>query len=264
MPVGRRGVMGLIAGLVMGVAGVALPVLCLAQAQTGASASHKSTRPPALPLGLTARFAGMDWLSLSPVQQSSLKPLAATWNSLSDGHKRKWLSITANYPRMTQAEQAKLNERMAQWAALSPQMREHARLNFAEAKAIAPADKNEKWQAYQALSPEEKQKLASSAQPKPPATALASKPAPAGKLSIMPRKRLVTPVRPASGTVPAVTPIAPIAPIAPITPAASVASGVPVASSAPVSSVSPVLPASLVVPALPGVSDPVASRPTAP
>ena len=69
---------------------------------------------------------------------------------------------------MSGAEQAKLHSRMTEWAALSPQQRTQARLNFAETKQLSPDDKKAKWEAYQALPPEEKRKLAAGAA-KPPA-----------------------------------------------------------------------------------------------
>ena len=64
---------------------------------------------------------------------------------------------------------------MTEWAALSPQQRTQARLNFAETKQLSPDDKKAKWEAYQALPPEEKRKLAAGAA-KPPPTAAAVKP----------------------------------------------------------------------------------------
>lgn len=134
----------------------------------------------------TNTFQSLDWAALSGPQQIALKPLAAQWKTFSDVQKRKWISISTNYAQMNADEQGKLHARMAQWAALSPRQREQARLNFAEIQKITPQQKNEKWQAYQALSPEAKQKLAESAQPKPPRTALAAKPAPPGKLLQVP------------------------------------------------------------------------------
>lgn len=137
--------------------------------------------------GLTAPFSSPDWKSLSTVQQASLKPLASTWENLSDQQKRKWISLSSNYSRMTADEQTKLHNRMKQWAALSPRQREQARLNFAEVKKTLPNQvKTEQWQAYQALSPEEQKRLAKSAQTKPPRTALAAQPAPANKLHQLP------------------------------------------------------------------------------
>jgi hypothetical protein len=145
---------------------------------------------------LSTSFSSLDWASLTPQQHLSLKPLDASWKSLSDAQKRKWLSMSASYPQMNPADQLKLHARMAQWAALSSRQREQARLNFAEVQKVSPDQKNEKWQAYQALSPEEKQKLAKSAQPKPPSTALAAQPVAPGKLNRLPLTGSTGPVKP--------------------------------------------------------------------
>ena len=55
-----------------------------------------------------------------------------------------------------QEAQARLHSRMAEWAALSPQQRTLARMNFAESQKVETDDKRAKWEAYQALPPEEK------------------------------------------------------------------------------------------------------------
>ena len=130
----------------------------------------------------------------------ALRPLQSTWKTLSDQQKRKWLSLSANFPRMTADDQTKLQSRMAQWAALSPRQREQARLNYAEVKKISPQQKSEQWEAYQALNPEEKHKLATAAQPNPPRTALAIKTEPHDKINRVPviesdgRVRLPVPI----------------------------------------------------------------------
>lgn len=162
----------------------------------------KPAKPVAtLPI-LASSFSALEWAKLNPEQQAALKPLAASWDKLSDAQKRKWISLSTNFKLMSTAEQVKLHERMTQWATLSPRQREQARLNFAEAQQITPQQKSEKWQAYQALSPEEKQKLARSAQPKPPRTALAAQPAPSDKLNRLPIQGKAAPVTlPASGLI---------------------------------------------------------------
>lgn len=132
------------------------------------------------------------WAELTPQQQRSLAPLAGTWRSLTEAHKRKWLALSENYPTMPPGEQARLHSRMAEWAALSPQQRTLARLNFAEAQKVAPDDKRAKWEAYQNLSPEEKRKLAAGAEaakPAPPPTAIAVQPVPQQKLTKLPKAK---------------------------------------------------------------------------
>ncbi|RYF29815.1 MAG: DUF3106 domain-containing protein, partial [Comamonadaceae bacterium] len=66
---------------------------------------------------------GPTWSELTPPQQQALKPLQGGWNSLTEAHKRKWLAMSANYPKMPAPEQARLHSRMTEWANLSPKER---------------------------------------------------------------------------------------------------------------------------------------------
>ncbi len=129
------------------------------------------------------------WADLTPAQQLSLKPLAANWTSLSEAHKRKWIAFAQNYPKMTPADQSRLHSRMTEWANLSPQQRTQARLNFAETKKLSADEKVSTWQAYQALTPEEKSRLANQGNKVPPGATSAVKPAPAQKLAVVPSTR---------------------------------------------------------------------------
>lgn len=163
-----------------------------------APASAKfSPTTPANAAVLIAISSKPEWKELTTAQQLSLKPLAANWSSLGEGQKRKWIAIAANYPQLGAAEQSKLHERMTEWVALSPKQREQARLNFAQTKQLSPSQKAENWQAYQALSSEEKKKLAIAATPKPGGAAPAVKPVPPQKLAAVPvtRKAASAPAR---------------------------------------------------------------------
>jgi len=153
-----------------------------------ASALKRSTSPAALPKTSSApgKSSQPSWQELTPEQQLSLRPLAAHWSSLNSARKRKWIAFAANYSALTPAEQAKLHSRMTEWASLSQKQRDQARLNFAQTKQLSPTQKAATWQAYQALSPEEKQKLAKSAPPKPTGAATATKPVAPGQLTKIP------------------------------------------------------------------------------
>jgi hypothetical protein len=132
------------------------------------------------------------WAELTPQQQQALAPLAGSWRSLGEAHKGKWLALSQNYHAMPAGEQARLHSRMAEWAALSPQQRTLARLNFAESQKVQSEDKRAKWEAYQALPPEEKRKLAAgavAAKPPPPPTAVAVRPVPPQKLTHIARPK---------------------------------------------------------------------------
>lgn len=161
----------------------------------GAMAAQAQSSPPPSPLKpltpsvATTVIGAPTWAELKPVQKQSLAPLAGAWNTLSDAHRRKWLALAQNYPSLAPAEQQKLHSRMAEWAALKPKDREQARLNFAETKKIAPSERAANWEAYQALSPEERKKLAAKAKPKPSGAAVAVRPVPMDKLAEVPKTR---------------------------------------------------------------------------
>jgi hypothetical protein len=129
------------------------------------------------------------WLSLTQVEQAALAPLAKHWNGLSEGQKRKWLEIAKAYSGLAQPEQEKLHSRMVEWAALSAKDREAARLNFARTKSVTKSDRATNWEAYQALSQDERKKLAEDAKGRPVGAAVAVKPLTADKLAKVPITR---------------------------------------------------------------------------
>lgn len=137
------------------------------------------------------------WAELSALQQQALKPLASSWNGISEAQKRKWLEISKNYPALPPADQATMHSRMNEWVNLSPQQRAQARLNFAKTKELSkqltPDEKKAKWQSYQSLSAEEKQKLAAKATPKPVGAATAVKPVSPQKLAAVPKSAALPP-----------------------------------------------------------------------
>ena len=153
------------------------------------------------------------WAELTPMQQQALKPLATSWNTISEAQKRKWLEISKNYPNLPPVDQTTLHSRMNEWVALSPQQRAEARLNFAKTKELStqltPEEKKAKWQIYQALSPEEKTKLAAKASPRPVGAALAVKPVAPQKLTEVLPPGTKQDAKMAPKTVPAQTTILP-------------------------------------------------------
>jgi hypothetical protein len=196
---GRRAVIALAIVSALAAAAAAAPVLAAsptvsAQAQSPSPAragtSRGSSRVTASPASREETHP--TWAELTAAQQRALAPLGATWRSLSEAHKRKWLALSRNYPRMSADDQSRLHSRMTEWANLSPQQRTQARLNFAETKRVAVPDKKAAWQAYQALPPEEKKRLAAgaaAAKPPPPPTAAAVRPVPPAKLARVPQRK---------------------------------------------------------------------------
>lgn len=169
-----------------------------ARAQSAAPAAAASA--PAKTV-VSQVFSSQNWADLTPVQRDILQPLAPTWSSLSPTHKRKWLQMAKSYPRLSTEEQSKIQGRMKEWVALSPQQRAQARLNFATtqelSKELSAEEKKAKWQAYQSLSEEEKKKLAAKAPPKRLGAAPAPKPVPSQKLATVPSNADKQKARPA-------------------------------------------------------------------
>lgn len=160
-------------------------IVTLATINGVASAQNAATQPAASKPALTASTKSTidGWQALTASQKVALQPLSAVWASLSEAHKRKWLAISANFAQLTPQDKATLHSRMTEWASLSAKQRELARINFVQTKKLSTDDKQIKWQAYQALSAEEKQKLANiNVATQPVGAATVVKPVPKDKL----------------------------------------------------------------------------------
>lgn len=127
-----------------------------------------------------------EWQDLTAAQKQALSPLTQLWPSMTEAHKRKWLALSQNFAQLPDADKNTLQGRMREWAALSSQQRAQARLNFADAKQLPQDERRTKWEAYQALSAEEKQKLAAQKPIAKVGAALAPKPVSADKLAMPP------------------------------------------------------------------------------
>lgn len=178
---------------------VALAMICAFASLTAA----QQTPQPAAPT-VSSKAAGKTmtkprqpsgprWDDLSSSQQKALEPLSGAWSQLSEAHKRKWLAVARNFHTLSENERRKLQERMVDWATLSAQERSRARQNFAVANRLSTDDRKAQWEAYQALSAEEKKRLAAKAY-QPRGAAPAIRPVAAQKLAIVP----ITPGNPAN------------------------------------------------------------------
>lgn len=146
------------------------------------------------------------WNELTPMQQQALQPLSGSWGTISEAQKRKWLAVSKNYPALPPDEQATMHSRMNEWVSLSSLQRAEARLNFATTKELSrqltPEEKLAKWQTYQSLSVDEKQKLAEKANTKPVGAALATRPVAPQKLAPVQPHPSASSVRAAQGGTP--------------------------------------------------------------
>ena len=166
-------------------AGVLFAALVLVAFET--AAGPPADAPPAkAPAPAAKAVAKPAWRDLTARQQRALEPLASTWDELTEPHKRKWLAIVRDYAEMSTADRDILHSRMEEWAKLSNKERAQARLNFADAKRLPADERKAKWEAYQALSDEEKSRLAASAPTTSPGAAAAIRPVPLQKLVPVP------------------------------------------------------------------------------
>lgn len=118
----------------------------------------------------------LGWETLTTPQKLVLYPLAPRWAMLSTEQKRRWLVLANNFAQMPVQEQSKLHSRMLEWAGLSAQQRNQARINFSQTNRLPIAEKRAQWETYQSLSEEQKKELAAQAGPKPRGAATALKP----------------------------------------------------------------------------------------
>lgn len=152
-----------------------------ALAQNAATSATTAATPT--PKAISTKPA---WHELSASQKQALLPLVQLWPSMTEAHKRKWLVLSQNFAQLSETDKNTLQGRMREWAALSAQQRAQARLNFADAKQLPQDERRTKWEAYQALSAEEKQKLAAQKPVAKVGAALAPKPVSADKLAVPP------------------------------------------------------------------------------
>ena len=169
---------------------LAFSVTCFAQPATPIAIASAAIKPPAVVTPAKPVVSKPVWAELTVQQQTALRPLSPGWDTINEAQKRKWLEISKGYPSLTSEGQSIMHSRMTEWVGLSAQQRAQARLNFAKSKELpnqlTPEEKQAKWQTYQALSVEEKQKLAAKASPKPIGAATAVKPVSPQKLAVIP------------------------------------------------------------------------------
>lgn len=189
----RHAGLGLLAGAIVAV--------CVA------NAFAQSPRPTGAASATTPREEGVRWQALTPAQREALAPLDRDWSGIDAPRKQKWITLAARMKTLAPEERARINERMVEWAKLTPAERGQARLRFEEARQLPVPDRGERWRAYQALPPEQRQQLAARA-----ATAAsaprdgASKPAKSGrdskeaKFNVVPNPELAQPPRPVAPT----------------------------------------------------------------
>jgi hypothetical protein len=141
-------------------------LLLAALGACAAMLAHAETLPVAKGHAASGNLPqGTNWTSLSGQQRSALAPLERDWNQIDATRKAKWMEIAARFPTMPLPEQKRVQERMAEWARMTPVERGRARLSFQESKQFTPEQKQARWEAYKALPDDERRALASRNRP---------------------------------------------------------------------------------------------------
>ncbi|WP_233345370.1 DUF3106 domain-containing protein [Burkholderia cepacia] len=129
-------------------------------AAPASAATGLTTELPPLPLPLPAASGPLSWARLTPAQHAALAPFADQWDGFSDARKRKWLKIASRFAKLTPDDQKRLQDRMTEWARMTPEQRRVARENYQSAKELSAQARERAWKAYQQLPEEQKERLA--------------------------------------------------------------------------------------------------------
>lgn len=160
---------------------------------------------PAKPLATAVADAGGPaWASLTAQQRGVLAPLQRDWHTIDASRRAKWLEVAARFPSMPAEERQRVQDRMADWARMSPSERGQARLAFQESKQLSREEKQQRWDAYQALPDAQRRALAERAKP----AETSPRPGAATPLNAAVPKKTSDAPRPAASA-PLVKPVAP-------------------------------------------------------
>lgn len=161
-------------------------LLCTLAGLCNGQAKQEPPRAPDISNKVVIAEAGPRWSDLNAEQRKTLQPLQNLWPSLEENRKRKWLAIAKNFPNLSPQAQAVAQERMREWAALTPAQRYQARLHFAQSQQLSTDEKVAKWEAYQSLNEEEKNKLPQSQPAWSKGAAIAVRPVSPDKITVTP------------------------------------------------------------------------------
>lgn len=154
------------ARVVMAWGGTALTLLLAASVAAQQGVPTASPVPPTLrPAAAQVRHGGVEWQKLVPAHRQALAPLERDWPHLEQQQKLKWIELAQRMPTMPADERLRIQERMADWARMTPVERGQARLRYLQARRTSPDDRGARWEDYQALPTEQKHQLAAKAAP---------------------------------------------------------------------------------------------------
>jgi uncharacterized protein DUF3106 len=141
-----------------------LPVLgIIASLLVATEVAAQPARPAGAASAAAHREEGVRWQSLTPAQREALAPLERDWPTIDAARKQKWIALAARFKTLSPEERGRITERMVEWAKLTPAERGQARLRYAEARQVPAPDRSARWEAYQALPPEQRAQFAARA-----------------------------------------------------------------------------------------------------
>ena len=110
------------------------------------------------------------WAELTTEHRRVLAPLSAEWDKMEGFRRVKWLGVAQRYQGLSSDEQARVQQRMIDWAKLTPDERKRARDKYKSMQKASPEKKEEvklKWQEYKELPESEQTRLKTEASRKP-------------------------------------------------------------------------------------------------
>jgi hypothetical protein len=138
-------------------------VCTLTFASLSSAQGSTPTAPSASPSANTSRnlvaLVQPLWVDLTPAQQQVLQPFAAQWNTYPQNEKRSWVKLADRFKAMPPDQQSKLQMRMRDWAALTPDQRSRARSNFGIAKKAPQEKRVAEFEQYKELTPDQRRVL---------------------------------------------------------------------------------------------------------
>jgi Protein of unknown function (DUF3106) len=140
------------------------------------------------------------WSQLSPDQRGVLAPIERDWKTISPSQQQKWAEVANRFPALPAEERSRIQQRLADWSRLSPQQRASARLNYQEARELSPQQRQQQWEAYRALTADQRRELTDSAQRGRPGGRAQANNEPSTKPSFV-RPPVTVPAKPVGPTV---------------------------------------------------------------
>ncbi|MCA0177213.1 MAG: DUF3106 domain-containing protein [Proteobacteria bacterium] len=131
---------------------------CVLLVLAGSALAAPDEAPPLRVAQLDTQAAPR-WAALPSGERELLAPLQGSWDTMEPESRLKWREIARRFPDMPASRQQRVRDRMEDWAHMSPQQRVQARQTFQGSKGLSREERRAQWEAYQALSPEERAAL---------------------------------------------------------------------------------------------------------